>query len=110
MGSLRAAIAAASNGDTIIFASSLNNQTITLTSGELVIDKSLDIEGLGANKLTVSGNDATRVFDISSGVKGRGRLLRSAFAASSRSSFSSVSKSGAETLGRSPLRTSLAIW
>src|SRR5262245_6572541 len=63
-GSLRAQIAAASSGDTIVFASSLKNQTITLTSGELMIDKSLDIEGLGAASLTVSGNDASRVFDI----------------------------------------------
>ncbi|HKB38841.1 MAG TPA: hypothetical protein VKD72_20525, partial [Gemmataceae bacterium] len=63
-GSLRAQIAAASSGDTIVFASVLKNQTITLTSGELKIDKSLDIEGLGAASLTVSGNDASRVFDI----------------------------------------------
>jgi hypothetical protein len=62
-GSLRAQIAAASSGDTIVFASVLKNQTITLAS-ELVINKSLDIEGLGARKLTVSGNDASRVFDI----------------------------------------------
>ena len=46
-GSLRAAIKAASSGDTIVFASSLNGQTITLTSGELAISKSLDIEGPG---------------------------------------------------------------
>ena len=32
-GSLRATIAAADNGDTINFASSLSGQTITLTSG-----------------------------------------------------------------------------
>ena len=46
-GSLRAEIAAASSGDTIKFAGSLKGQTITLTSGELALDKSLDIEGLG---------------------------------------------------------------
>src|SRR5262249_1802712 len=39
-------------------------QTITLTSGELVINKNVDIEGLGAANLTISGNDASRVFDI----------------------------------------------
>src|SRR5262249_17835645 len=66
-GSIRAQILAASSGDTIVFASSLKNQTITLAS-ELVIDKSLNIEGLGATKLTVSGNDVTRVFDISGSV------------------------------------------
>src|SRR5262245_18676850 len=43
--SLRAQIAAAGNGDTIVFAPSLTGQTIILTSGELAINKSLDIEG-----------------------------------------------------------------
>src|SRR5215472_7882929 len=47
-GSLRAAIAAASSGQTINFAPSLDGQTITLTSGELDITRSLDIEGPGA--------------------------------------------------------------
>src|SRR5262249_55809036 len=65
LGSLRAAIADASSGDTIRFAPSLNGQTITLTSGELAISKNLDIEGPGASLLAVSGNDASRVFDIS---------------------------------------------
>src|SRR5260370_25665663 len=67
-GSLRVAIAAASSGDTITFDPSLAGQTITLTSGELAIDKSLDIKGLGADQLTISGNDASRVFDISGGL------------------------------------------
>src|SRR5438105_15256393 len=53
-GSMRAVLAQASSGDTITFDPSLAGQTITLTSGELVIDKSLDIEGLGADQLTVS--------------------------------------------------------
>ena len=63
-GSLRAVLAAAQPDDTIRFDHQLCGQTITLTSGELVIDKSLDIEGPGANRLTVSGDDAGRVFDI----------------------------------------------
>src|SRR5439155_26805129 len=42
-GSLRAEIAAAHNSDTIVFASRLNGQTITLTSGELYIRKNLTI-------------------------------------------------------------------
>src|SRR5207237_9801889 len=64
-GSLRAEIAAAQSGDTIDFAPSLAGQTITLTSGELAINTSLNIEGLGADELTISGNNASRVFDIS---------------------------------------------
>jgi predicted outer membrane repeat protein len=44
-GSLRYEIAQAKSGDTITFDSELSNQTITLISGELAIDKSLTIKG-----------------------------------------------------------------
>lgn len=64
-GSLRATIASATTGDTIVFAKTLMNKTIRLTSGELVLSKSLDIEGLGPKKLVISGNHASRIFDIS---------------------------------------------
>jgi uncharacterized protein (TIGR03118 family) len=64
-GSLRGEIAVAQSGDTINFDPSLAGQTIALTSGELAISKSLDIEGLGADQLTISGNNASRVFNIS---------------------------------------------
>jgi hypothetical protein len=63
-GSLRAALADASSGDTIDFDDSLRGQTITLTSGELALRTDLDIEGPGAADLTVSGNHASRVFSI----------------------------------------------
>jgi hypothetical protein len=68
-GSLRAVIASAQPGDTIGFDSSVFNspQAITLTSGELVIAKSLTIQGPGANLLTVSGNNASRIFNIPAG-------------------------------------------
>ncbi len=64
-GSLRAILASANNGDTIIFANSVHD--ITLTSGPLTIGKNVDIDGPGANKLTISGNNAQQVFDISGG-------------------------------------------
>jgi hypothetical protein len=64
-GSLRAEIAAAKSGDTIVFDHSLNGQIIRLKSGELAITQSLTIDGPGAAKLTISGNRASRVFDIS---------------------------------------------
>src|SRR6516225_3866294 len=48
-GSLRAMIATAQNGDQIVFDDSLHGQTIRLTSGQLALTKSLDIEGLGAD-------------------------------------------------------------
>jgi hypothetical protein len=62
-GSLRATIAAATSGDTIDFASSIHS--ISLTSNELDIPINLTIEGPGANGLTISGNYANRVFEIS---------------------------------------------
>jgi predicted outer membrane repeat protein len=63
-GSLRAEIAAARSGDTIVFAASLNGQTITLNSGELLINKNVTIDGPGAGNLTISGNNASRVFEV----------------------------------------------
>jgi hypothetical protein len=63
-GSLRAEIAAAQSGDTIVFDPSLAGQTITLTSGQLVINKSLTIDaGTGD---VISGNGISRVLDITS--------------------------------------------
>ena len=60
-GTLRAGVA--SSADTITFAPGLHG-TITLAS-EIAITANLTIHGPGANQLTVSGNDATRVFDVS---------------------------------------------
>src|SRR5262249_33844418 len=67
LGSLRAAIANANSGDTIKFASSVH--LIALTTGQLAITKSLTIDGPGADKLTVSGSNSSRVFAVSSGVQ-----------------------------------------
>ena len=67
MGSLRATIAAATSGDIIDFSSKLNGQTINLTSGPLTLGVNLTIDGPGASKLTVSGDQARQVFVIGSG-------------------------------------------
>jgi predicted outer membrane repeat protein len=67
-GSLRAAIAAAQSNDTIAFAPSLAGQTITL-KGELLLNKNLTIAGLGAGALTISGNHASRVFEVAAGMQ-----------------------------------------
>jgi hypothetical protein len=64
-GSLRDTIAGAVSGDTIAFAKSV--RSITLTSGELAITQSLNIDGPGASKLTIDGGAAGRVFDIAGG-------------------------------------------
>jgi predicted outer membrane repeat protein len=66
--SLRAEIAAAHNKDKIVFAPSLNGQTITLTSGALdIYTKNLTIQGPGAAQLTVSGNHDSGVFVVEPG-------------------------------------------
>jgi hypothetical protein len=68
-GSLRQAVLDANSqpgADTIRFTHGLHG-TIALTGGELSITDDLTIDGPGANRLTVSGNDASRVFDISGG-------------------------------------------
>ncbi len=59
-GSLRQAIIAASPGDTITFAPSVT--TVTLTSGELVINKNLIISGPGATRLTVTAEYTDYVY------------------------------------------------
>jgi hypothetical protein len=69
-GSLRGEIAAAASGDTIEFAG--NVQGITLTNGQLVLGKSLDIEGPVGNPIVISGYKVgasyhSRVFEIDSG-------------------------------------------
>jgi hypothetical protein len=67
LGSLRDAIKAARSGDTIDCTGLTG--TITLTSGELEITKSLDIEGPGPDNLAISGNHASRVFNVSQNQK-----------------------------------------
>jgi parallel beta-helix repeat protein len=66
-GSLRDAIAQANammGADTITFAAGVTG-TITLTTGELLISDDVTITGPGTASITVSGNNANRVFDIS---------------------------------------------
>ena len=60
-GSLRQAIADALNGDTIDFGVT---GTITLTTGELLVNKGITIHGPGPDHLTVDGNHASGVFYV----------------------------------------------
>ena len=61
---MRQALVDANDGDTINFDSSLNGQRITLTSGELNVDKDVTISGPGAKNLAVDGNLQSRVFHV----------------------------------------------
>jgi hypothetical protein len=63
-GSLRQALVLARDDGTINIVA---RGTITLTSGELVVDRNVTIRGPGATTLAVSGNNASRVFHIQPG-------------------------------------------
>jgi hypothetical protein len=68
-GSLRQAVHDANanpGADAIAFAHGLHG-TIGLTSGQLSITDALSITGPGATQLTISGSNASRVFDIGAG-------------------------------------------
>ncbi len=64
--SLREAIKYVDAGGTVTFAAGLTG-TIDLTLGQLNVTKSLRINGLSGGPLTVSGNNTSRVLEISSG-------------------------------------------
>lgn len=66
-GSLRQAVQTACTGGAIGFDSGgvfAQPRTIVLTTGELLINKNLTITGTGANLLTISGNNASRIFQL----------------------------------------------
>src|SRR5438128_11746040 len=64
-GSLRQALADANDGDTID-ATGISG-VITLTTGQLLVDKSVTINGAGAGALAVDGNTTSRVFQTATG-------------------------------------------
>ncbi|MBK8039655.1 MAG: hypothetical protein IPK22_21370 [Verrucomicrobiaceae bacterium] len=67
-GSLRQAIANAPAGGSVLFAPALSGATLTLGGTELTIDKNLTINAFSlADGLTVTGNFASRVFNITAG-------------------------------------------
>lgn len=63
-GSLRQALADANNGDTVTFDPALNGQIIQLTSAELVVDKSITVNGPGPNLLGISRTSSQPSFRI----------------------------------------------
>jgi uncharacterized repeat protein (TIGR01451 family) len=68
-GSLRNAIASTADGGTINFTGAATSGTITLTSGEIAFAKTLTLVGPGAGNVTVSGNNAARIFNLTDGSK-----------------------------------------
>ena len=66
-GSLRAVVAAASAGATITFAAGLSGKTITLTSGEVLLNKNLTLDASAlAGGIWINGNHASRIFELTS--------------------------------------------
>ncbi len=67
-GSLRQAVSNSVSGDTIVFDSSLSGQSIVLTNGEIVLSNSITIDASGlTNGIQISGNNASRIFNVTSG-------------------------------------------
>jgi len=66
---LRAAMTSAIAGDQIVFSSALTLPgTITLSGGQLLIDRNLSIVGPGANRLTLNAGALARVLNHTAGV------------------------------------------
>jgi hypothetical protein len=105
-GSLRAEIVAAKSNDTIVFAPSLDGQTITLTSGELEINKNLTIKGPGAGLLAISGYGVSGVFlvDANNNVDVSGLTLddcRNAYAGGAIANLGTLTVIGCSITGNS---------
>jgi hypothetical protein len=62
-GSLRAAVAAANPGDAI----TVPALTVSLTSGQILVSKSVTIAGAGARQTIISGTGQSRVFEVTGG-------------------------------------------
>ncbi len=63
-GSLRDTINGSHSGDVISFKLPAGTKIITLTSGQIVIDHALTINGPGAGNLVINGNAHDRIFSI----------------------------------------------
>ena len=66
-GSLRDAIAASSPGDTVLMDGSLSGGVILLSSGPLVINKNLNVVGLGSISNSINANSLSRALQIEAG-------------------------------------------
>jgi len=62
---LREAVATAGSGDLVRFSALFDAvQIITLINGEMLVNKELTVQGPGADRLTISGNNTSRVFRV----------------------------------------------
>ena len=68
--SLREAVARASSDafvESVTFDPSLNGQTITVTAGEMFVERAVTISGPGADQLTIDAGGNSRLFNFNSG-------------------------------------------
>src|ERR1700759_159462 len=65
-GTLRYEVEHAADGDTVDFQLSDCPCEITLSQGEIDLNKYISIVGLGVDKLTISGNFTNRIFNVDS--------------------------------------------
>jgi hypothetical protein len=64
-GSLRYAVNYTTNGSVVTFAPGLSGQTITLTTGEILLDKTLTIDASALpGGVGINGNQASRIFNV----------------------------------------------
>jgi hypothetical protein len=67
-GSLRQVISNAPASATVTFATSMSGQTITLTSGQIVLSNTVYIYGTGlSNGVQINGHGTSRIFQVNSG-------------------------------------------
>jgi uncharacterized repeat protein (TIGR01451 family) len=71
-GSLRAAIMAASPGDTVVVPASISHYKVTL--GEIPIANAITVQGAGASSTIIDAAGASRVFQITGGVPTTGTV------------------------------------
>ncbi len=66
-GSLREALSLIAEDGTITFDAALAGGTMTLTSGQLTVDRSVTVDASGAAPVTISGGDVSRVLQVEPG-------------------------------------------
>lgn len=103
--SLRDSLRYIADGGTINFASNLRG-TITLELGELLIDRNVTINGLGAKDLTISGNRKSRVFSIAANtnVDLSGLTIASGYLSDSNALGAGIYNAGTLTITNTMLR------
>src|SRR5262249_35002687 len=63
-GTLRWAVAHATDGDTIRLSANLADTPIVLSHGELLLSQDVPIEAVGQQPVTVSGGGVSRIFEV----------------------------------------------